>query len=269
MKYYLGIDAGSSYTKFVVIDENKYQQFYKCVKTLTRNKEEENIALNKIFLDYTIFGIGATGYGRLYYKKDDENYKLSRFLKLGNYDTVVKTELYCASVGVTALYPIDKTIIDIGGEDVKVIKSTAEGKVLDFYMNTRCAAGTGSFINEVAERAEIDISEMSKLAEKSTYNKELNSFCTVFAKTEIMQWIFAQVPIEDIAKGIYISIVNRIKKIPMDKTLPIYLIGGAAEFHPYLKTVMQDIFKINVTVPDNPQFINAHGAAIFALNDNN
>jgi activator of 2-hydroxyglutaryl-CoA dehydratase len=79
-----------------------------------------------------------------------------------------------------------------------------------------------------------------------------------------MQWIFEEVAPEDIAKGIYISIVNRIKKIPMDKTLPVFLIGGVAQYHPYIRTVMEDNFERNVIIPENPQFINAFGAALFA-----
>lgn len=250
--YYLGIDAGSSFTKFVVIDESNSIVFQNLVKTLTRNKNEENGILNSINDNYKIERTGATGYGRQYYKNAN----------------VIKTELYCASTGLTELYPFEKNIIDIGGEDIKIIRSAENGKVIDFYMNTRCAAGTGAFITEVAEKAEIDLSEMSAIAEKSNFSKELNSFCTVFAKTEVMQWIFDNVPEEDIAKGIYISVVNRIKKIPMDKTLPIILIGGVAMYHPYIKIIMEDYLMQKVTVPENPQYINAFGASLFARNFN-
>jgi predicted CoA-substrate-specific enzyme activase len=247
-KYFLGIDAGSSFTKLVVIDEANEQVYQNILKTLTRNKAEEQNILEQIHNDFSIKYNGVTGYGRNYYKTAD----------------VIKTELYCASTGISKLFPFDKNIIDIGGEDVKVIKSAANGKIQDFYMNTRCAAGTGAFITEVAERAEIEFSQMSSFAEKSKTNRELNSFCTVFAKTEIMQWIFDDVPVEDIAKGIYISVINRIKKIPMDKTLPIVLIGGVAQFHSYFKTIMEELLQQEVTVPKNPQYINAFGAAIYA-----
>jgi len=245
---FLGIDAGSSFTKFVVINDSYEHVFNYKVKTLTRNKEEEQSTLKKINDEFNIKGIGATGYGRNYYKSAN----------------VVKTELYCASAGVSRVFPYDKNIIDIGGEDVKVIKSAANGKVIDFYMNTKCAAGTGAFITEVADKAEIELSEMSSLAEKSNTKRELNSFCTVFAKTEIMQWILHDVPVEDIAKGIYVSVVNRIKKIPMDSSLPLILIGGVAHYHTYFRKIMEDCFQKEVTVPANPQYINAFGAAIFA-----
>ena len=131
-------------------------------------------------------------------------------------------------------------------------------------MNTKCAAGTGTFITEIAERAELDLSEMSELASQSDLNRELNSFCTVFAKTEIMKWIFAEMPEKDLARGIYISIVNRIVKLKMDKSVPIYLIGGVAEFHPFLKNIMEEMFEKEIIVAKNPQMINAYGAAVEA-----
>ena len=248
MKYFLGIDIGSSYKKFVVIDELNKIHLKKVVKTMTRYKEDENFINEEISNNFDKVRTGVTGYGRFHQKNAE----------------VIKTELYCASAGLSEFYPYDKTIIDIGGEDIKIIKSAANGKVIDFYMNSKCAAGTGAFITEVAERAEIDIKSMSALASKSLKNKELNSFCTVFAKTEIMEWIFEQTHQEDIAKGIYISIVNRIKKIPVDLSLPLLLIGGVAEYHPYIKNVIEDSFGKEVIIPEFPQYINAFGAAIFA-----
>ncbi len=247
-KYFLGIDLGSSYTKYVVIDENENICFTKILKTLSRNKSDKINTEKHIDENFLIRYSCATGYGREHTDKCE----------------ITKTEIYCASAGVSSIYKEDKTIVDVGGEDVKVITSGKDGKVLDFYMNTKCAAGTGTFITEIAERAEIDISQMSKLAAKSNFIKELNSFCTVFAKTEIMKWLLDDVPTEDIAKGIYISIVNRIAKIRMDKTLPVYLIGGVSEYHPYLKNVMEEKFNTKVVVPENPQIITAFGAAILA-----
>lgn len=246
--HYLGVDIGSSYTKFAVLGSERKIVFSKIIKTISRDREEKKKVRDEIFSAFNIKNTCATGYGR----------------ELLDYADETKTEIYCASEGVTHFYPEEKTIIDIGGEDVKVVHSSNEGKVLDFYMNTKCAAGTGTFITEIAERAEINISDMSELASRSNFNKELNSFCTVFAKTEIMKWLFDDTPMEDIAKGIYISIVNRIHKIRMDKTVPVYLIGGVAAYHSYLKTVMEEMFNVRITVPQNPQMIIAIGAAVLA-----
>lgn len=247
-KHYLGVDIGSSFMKFIVIDSFNSILYKNVIRTLSRNKQEREDIHNHIFSKFNIERTCATGYGREHL----------------DYADMAKTEIYCASAGISSLCNEEKTIIDVGGEDVKVIRSSNTGKVLDFYMNTKCAAGTGTFITEIAERAEIDISSMSGLAAKSKFSNELNSFCTVFAKTEIMKWLFNDVPVEDVAKGIYLSIVNRISKIRVEKNLKIYLIGGVAEFHPYLKNLMEEKFNTEVIVPDSPQFISALGAAVLA-----
>jgi len=248
--HFLGIDIGSSYTKLTVIDSQDHIQFQQILKTLNRDKEILSNTIKSIHTDFSISTICATGYGREHFKDAH----------------ITKTEIHCASIAVSNLYPIDKTILDIGGEDIKVIKTLGNGKVDDFYMNTKCAAGTGTFITEIAERAELDLSKMSALAATSSFNNELNSFCTVFAKTEIMKWIFDEVPVQDIARGVYISIVNRIAKIRMDNDLPLYVVGGVIAFHPYLKILLQEKFKQEVIVPDKPQLINSFGAALVAKN---
>lgn len=249
--YYLGVDIGSSFTKFIVIDKKEKIVLTNVIKTLNRDKSILKNIMTDIDTKFTIDNICATGYGRKHFERAD----------------ITKTEIYCSSVGVNSIAPMEKTIIDIGGEDIKVMKSNSDGKVEDFYMNTKCAAGTGTFITEIAERAELDLSKMSELASKSNMNRELNSFCTVFAKTEIMKWIFDEVSEEDLARGIYISIVNRITKLKMDKSVPIYLIGGVAAFHPFLRNIMEEIFQKEIIVPENPQMINAFGAAVEAKNN--
>lgn len=246
--FFLGVDIGSLYTKVLVLNREGQIVYTDIFKTLARNKRRRDEVIGQVHREYTIAATCSTGYGR----------------KLLSTADIIKTELYCASAGVSLFAPVKKTIIDIGGEDIKLLTSGENGKVIDFYMNTKCAAGTGAFITEVAERAEIDVAQMSKLAAQSTSMKELNSFCTVFAKTEIMKWIFEDVSLADLAKGIYVSIANRIQKIPSDVSIPVFLIGGVAHYHPYLKNVIEEKFNIQVTIPENPQLINAFGAASIA-----
>ena len=246
--YYLGIEIGSSFTKLVVIDSRNTVCYRTIVKTLNRDKQELIGILDEVKVKFNPAVNCATGYGREHFKDAHIN----------------KTEIFCASVGVSALFPVEKNILDIGGEDIKVLLSHADGKVGEFYMNTKCAAGTGTFITEIAERAEIDVAKMSEMASHSVFDKELNSFCTVFAKTEIMKWIFDEVPVEDIARGIYISIVNRINKIRMDKSLPVFLVGGVIAYHPFLKNILEEKLGQKVIVPEYPQLINAFGAALLA-----
>jgi (R)-2-hydroxyacyl-CoA dehydratese activating ATPase len=245
---FLGIDIGSSFTKLTVIDASGLPVLQKVLRTFNRDKNLLAQTLKEIYSVHAIHSCCATGYGRDHLKEAH----------------ISKTEIYCAAKGISALAGKECTIIDVGGEDIKVIRTAADGKVIDFYMNSKCAAGTGTFLTEIAKRAEIDLSRMSELAAKSTSNTELNSFCTVFAKTEIMKWIFDEMPVEDMSRGIYLSIVNRIAKLRMDTDLPVYLIGGVIAFHPYLKTVLEEKMERTICVPEQPQMINSYGAALLA-----
>lgn len=244
---FLGIDLGSSYTKFVVIDNGKEMVYQAVIPTLSRRKERFQGILDTINQHYAIKSICTTGYGRTSYSGDLE-----------------KTELICAAVGVTALHPVEKCIIDIGGEDIKIIECDAKGAVEHFYMNDKCSSGTGAFITEIAEKAELEINEMSRLAQASQSTRIMNSFCTVFAKTEILNWKFSGVPLEDMARGIYLSIVNRIRKMPVRSNRPVYLCGGVIAYHPFLKVLLSDALGVPVEVTDKPQYIIALGAAVLA-----
>jgi 2-dehydropantoate 2-reductase len=199
---FLGIDLGSVYTKFTVIDEQGQVVYQTLLKTLNRDRVASKHVLQTLHSDFNIRYSCATGYGRKHFADAE----------------IIKTEINCAAVGGSQYFPGAKTIIDIGGEDIKVIRCDDEGNVENFYLNDKCAAGTGAFITEISERAELEITEMNNLAAKSHFNKELNSFCTVFAKTEIMGWLFNGVAKEDIAKGIYLSIANRTKGADHRKT---------------------------------------------------
>lgn len=247
-KYFMGVDLGSAYTKFSVVDENETVVFQTALKTLNRDRVSVRHVLEALKNEYTINSICATGYGRKHLADAD----------------IAKTELNCAALAVSKYFSGSKNIIDIGGEDIKVIKCNEANNIENFYLNDKCAAGTGSFITEIAERADINIPDMSDLAAKSSFEKELNSFCTVFAKTEIMSWLFEGLRIEDIAKGIYISIVNRVVKLRIDPLSPIYIIGGVIAYHPYLKNLLQEKFKKEVQIIEKPQFISSLGAALFA-----
>jgi 2-dehydropantoate 2-reductase len=247
-KYFLGVDLGSAYTKFSVIDEQENIVFQTALKTLNRDRISVRHVIEALKSEYTINATCATGYGRKHFPNAD----------------IVKTELNCAALAVSKYYSGVKNIIDIGGEDIKVIKCNKENNIENFYLNDKCAAGTGSFITEVAERAEISITDMSDLAAKSSFGKELNSFCTVFAKTEIMTWLFEGLPVEDIAKGIYLSILNRVVKLRIDPLAPVYLIGGVIAHHPYLKNLLQEKYKKDIEVIDRPQYTVSFGASLFA-----
>ncbi len=246
---FLGVDLGSAFTKFTVINENEEVVFRYSLKSLMSDKMALKQVVEAIQSDFDIEYSCATGYGRKHFESCD----------------MIKTEINCAAVGVSHYFSGEKNILDIGGEDIKVIICDEDNHIDNFYMNDKCAAGTGSFLSEIAEKTEIDISEMSKLAAQSDYDKELNSFCTVFAKTEIMNWMFEGMSMEDVSRGIYISIANRVAKLRIDPTKPIYMIGGVLGHHPFMKTLLNERFEKETATLSNPQHIVSFGAALMAI----
>lgn len=248
---FLGIDLGSAYTKLTVIESGGKIIFRYFLPTLSSDKQALKNVMQTIASNFGIKYSCATGYGRKHFTETD----------------IIKTEINCAAAGVSHYHNGEKNIIDIGGEDIKIIRCDKNNNVENFYMNDKCAAGTGSFLSEIAERANINISEMSGLASLSNYDKELNSFCTVFAKTEIMTWIFDGMSLQDIARGIYISIANKVAKMRLDTGIPTYMIGGVIAHHPYLKDLLNEKFKKDIQVIDHPQFVVSTGAAVIAMHE--
>ena len=245
---FLGIDLGSAYTKFTVIDENAEPVFRYFLPTVSSERISLKNVIQAINAEFDIKYSCATGYGRKHFSDSD----------------IVKTEINCAAAGVSKYISGEKNIIDVGGEDIKVIQCGREDHVSNFYMNDKCAAGTGSFLTEISEKANINISDMSSFASQSGYDKELNSFCTVFAKTEIMSWVFDGMSKKDICKGIYISVANRIAKMRLIAGIPTFMIGGVVAYHPYLSTMLGQKLKIEIKTVDEPQYIVSLGAAILA-----
>lgn len=245
---FLGIDLGSAFTKFCVVDKHGIPVFRYFLPSLSNDKQALKNVMQTIATNFNIKYSCATGYGRKHFANTD----------------IVKTEINCAAAAVSFVYPGEKNIIDIGGEDIKITRCDKDNNVMNFYMNDKCAAGTGSFLAEIAERANINISEMSSMASLSKYDKELNSFCTVFAKTEIMNWIFDGMTNEDISKGIYISIANKVAKMRLDPGIPTYMIGGVIAHHPYLQTLLNDTFRKDIQIVDSPQHVVSYGAAVIA-----
>lgn len=245
---FLGIDLGSSYTKFSIINDKGKPVFRYIVHTMNKDRNAMKNVLQAIYSSFNIKFSCATGYGRKHFTDTD----------------IVKTEINCAAAGVAEYYDGEKNIIDIGGEDIKVIHCNIDNQVSNFYMNDKCAAGTGAFLEEISERAEINVEDMSSLASHSDFDKELNSFCTVFAKTEIMNWVFDGMPMPDIARGIYISIANKVAKMRLISGIPIVMIGGVVAHHPYMSTILSQKFNKEVKTVDFPQFVVSLGAAIIA-----
>ncbi|MBN3038952.1 MAG: 2-hydroxyglutaryl-CoA dehydratase, partial [Candidatus Omnitrophica bacterium] len=177
------------------------------------------------------------------------------------------TEITCHAVGAHSLFPKTKTIIDIGGQDTKVISLDEKGKVMDFIMNDKCAAGTGRFLEVMAHALETKIEELGELSLQSRNVLRISSMCTVFTESEVVSKIAEGAVREDIAAGIHKAIVDRIltmaRKVGINEE--ITLTGGVSKNIGVVETIKSRVQK-ELNVPQDPQLTGALGAAILAQN---
>ncbi len=255
MHYYCGIDIGASAAKLVIVDRNR-QIVARAVRssgvdyaqTAERCLAE---ALSAAGLTrQQISGSLSTGYGR-----DNVPWVEGRM-----------TEIACHGKGAWFHLRRRITVIDIGAQDSKVIHLDDGGRRRSFKMNRKCAAGTGAFLEEIAHRLDLPLAELNGLAERSTKEVTLGSFCTVFAATEILEKIRAGEQVEDIVKGAFRSVVKRILEMDVvDGALVIT--GGVVAHNPFLKELVEEAFGKPALVPPDPQHVGAFGAALFALEE--
>jgi len=254
---YVGIDIGSVTSKTVIIDGNGNILAFVVIPT-TYNREECGRRVFQLALERTgnpecgVKNIVATGYGR-------------KAISFPN-DSV--PEILCHAEGTKALFPEVRTIIDIGGQDSKVIELDEEGKIKTFEMNDKCAAGTGRFLEVLSERIlNIDIEEMGPLSLKSANPCILSSVCTVFAESEVISYLSTNKKREDIAYGLHRAIAKRVlgmgQSAQIKYILPVCFSGGVAKNTGVVKALEEELGK-NVIVPKHPQITASLGAAIFA-----
>ena len=178
-------------------------------------------------------------------------------------DTTI-TEITCHAVGVRQFVPEAMTIIDIGGQDSKLLRLDTTGKVRDFAMNDRCAARTGRFLEVVAERLGVPLESLGQMAAKSRNPAAISSMCVVFAETEIIGLLTAGKAREDIVAGVQAAIANRVVAMAgRNIDLPIIFTGGVAMISGMAAALQSAIGK-TVTVSPDPQMTGALGAAILA-----
>lgn len=253
--YFAGIDVGASTTKSVIIDISKKIISFHITKTGADFKRASEICYNEslkigsISRDEIKFII-STGYGR---------YNV-------NFANQTKTEISCHAKGAYFYFPKAITIIDIGGQDTKIIKLDKNGKRISFKMNRKCAAGTGTFLEEIANRLDTPLNKLDSLARNADKNIKLNSFCTVFASTEILSKIKEGESRENMVKGAFDSVIKRI--LEMDSLNgEVVLTGGVIAHNSIISEILKNEFNVNINIPSNPQIIGAYGAALFALNE--
>ncbi|NCB92484.1 MAG: activase [Clostridia bacterium] len=262
MKYYGGCDAGSTYTKCVILDENG-----KMVSAVTTRSRINPVLSAQGALDEAVSKVPGldsakeltylvgTGYGRNKVPFADENI----------------SEISCHAMGVHVVDPQVKSIIDIGGQDVKGIAIDTDGTVLNFAMNDKCAAGTGRFFETMAHAFEMSLDEFSDLSLKAKNTIPITAQCAVFAESEVISLVGEGKPMDEIAAGIELSVAKRCfvmaKKAGASDS--ITLTGGCAK-NEGLKQAIERVLKIKVVDLDtDPQLMGALGAAEYARQKGN
>ena len=256
MNCYLGVDIGSISTKGVIIDDNNKIITSAYIWTegnpVNAVKKLINILKNNLDDKYIIKGIGTTGSAR----------KLIGLLLNAN---IVKNEIMAHAIGTLSLYPDVKTILEIGGQDSKIILLN-NGIITDYAMNTLCAAGTGAFLSSQAKRLNIAIEEFGPLALKSSNPVKIAARCTVFAESDLIHKAQVGYKKEDIVAGLCKSIVlNYLNNVGKGKKIkpPVIFQGGVSKNIGVLK-YFKDILNLDVIVDNNSHLMGALGIAILA-----
>ena len=175
------------------------------------------------------------------------------------------TEIKAFAVGARHLFPDCHTIIDVGGQDSKVIQLSESGEVFKFEMNDRCAAGTGKFLEIMANTLEVDIEKIGELALSAKKELQINSLCTVFAESEVVSLIAKGEDASAIALALHEAIATRI--VSMVNKIGIkarVIFAGGASLNKCLVKLLTEKLNIKLVIPDSPQIVGALGAAIIA-----
>lgn len=249
---YAGIDSGSWNTKAAVIDADA-----RVLGTaVVRSGADLSAAAGRVYAEAlgraglapeAVTAVWATGFGR---------------------NTVTfahgsRTELDCHGRGAAFYVKGPLVVVDIGGQDAKVIRLDASGHRVAHRMNRKCAAGTGSFLDEIALRLGLEVGELNALADGATEELELSSFCTVFAGTELLTLIRAGKRPEDLARAAYRSLVKRIVAMDVFEGR-IVATGGVVAHHPTVIDLLAEHLRAEIIVPPHPQEMGAFGAALAA-----
>jgi predicted CoA-substrate-specific enzyme activase len=250
-----GVDAGSRATKVVVFDSAAGKIV--AAGVADQGIEQERIARDLLSQagangESQAERVVATGYGR----------GLIRFAQR----TV--TEITCHARGVRHLAPGTRTIIEVGGQDSKVIALDPGGAVRDFAMNDRCAAGSGRFLEMLANRFQVSVGDIQGLCRTSGNAACISSMCVVFAETEIVGLLAQGVPPGEIAAGVQNSIASRVAALAGRMIVPPVCFTGGVALVPGMVDAMARALGCPVVACATPQFTGALGAALLAAETN-
>ncbi|MDL2329458.1 acyl-CoA dehydratase activase [Desulfosarcina sp. OttesenSCG-928-A07] len=254
---FAGVDVGSSHTKVAIVDAAGNLLGHGIQRSGLDFSATANACMAEAL---KLAGCGpedvtrciSTGYGR-------HNVAFAT----GN-----RTEIGCHAGCCHFYFPEAITVIDIGGQDNKIIKLDEHGRRISFKLNRKCAAGTGAFLEEMSTRLGIGLADMDALSRKSTEIITIGSYCTVFSATEVLEYIRHGKKPEDIVRGLYVSVIRRI--LEMDAlTDHVVMTGGVVAHHPHLVRLAEEITGRPIRTPPFPQLAGAMGAALQARDKGN
>ncbi len=254
MTYTMGVDIGSITSKCVILKDGQ-QVLAAAVVNAGTGSDGPQRAVNDALAEagltfrdiaYTV----ATGYGRVIYDAADEEV----------------SEIACHARGAFFQVPGARTIVDIGGQDAKAIRLGPDGRVVNFVMNEKCAAGTGRFLEVMSQALGYTVSELGPLSEKAAEEVAISSTCTVFAESEVISHLAAKKKVEDVVAGIHQSIARRISGLVRRVGLAekVLITGGVAQNEGVVRALAARL-DCDITVPVHTQVNGALGAAVFAF----
>jgi len=250
----VGIDMGAKNVKAVVLRDGELLG-----KTLQQTEFDRLASARKAF--ETVLrtsGIGekdvdmvvATGGGK----------------KVVNFAQRDYTVMACNAKGIVKLLPSVRTVIDVGAEEARAVRLDETGRVVEFAINEKCAAGAGAFVEAMARALEVDLEEFARMSLTSTKTIPINAQCVIFAESEVVSLVHSETDRSDIAKAVHDAMAARVgamaQRVKMERD--IALVGGVARNVGFLKA-LREFLKEEIVVPEDPEFVTAYGAAWLGL----
>ncbi len=250
-----GIDIGSGTTKCVLVDEDGTLQG----RGLARTRVDFDAGAREV-LELALQDQGKTGRRVEYVATTGLGRAAVAFRD------IQITDMTCGARGAFALFPGTGYVLDMGAQSTRAIKLRENGKVKEFHMNEKCAAGSGGFLERAAKYLEVPLEEIGKRSLSAKRSQPISSVCAVLAESEIINHISDGASVEDILRGIHDSLADRalalLKRVGHDGE--ITFIGGVA-LQEGMVAAAREKFGVAVNVPDHPQYIAAFGAALLGL----